>query len=210
AVTLDILANCLRLVQFLYAYNFMTIKWWARFQQTKADWSLFHAGNILSSISLSLLGASFFLLETFHDEGVGEEYAWAMRALFRITNICELIMVFSGYGAFFTIFWIASLAVATRWSYLFEPLLESWSPELHSRDINSDILPELPVDDASLKDQRYGPSDATQYMPTGSMQYSQDPRATANVSELPTSYDYSQMTQQVRNDNEMGVVGTSY
>ncbi|KAK2195800.1 Protein of unknown function DUF3273 [Babesia duncani] len=142
AVTLDLLSSMLRLVQYLYAYFYMSMKWWTRYQQTKADWIFFQFGSFTNSFALIMYGAALFYLEAYHDEGTCEEIAWTNLILFFLAGLAELLMVFTGYGALFSLFLLAAIISATVWSFSFEPLLEKWSPSLHSRDVNADFAEE--------------------------------------------------------------------
>ncbi|GFE54264.1 conserved hypothetical multi-pas transmembrane [Babesia ovis] len=139
AVTLDMISSMLRLVQYIYAYFYMSMKWWTRYQQTKADWIFFQFGSFTNSFALVMYGAAFFYLEAYHDEGTSEEVAWTNLVLFCLAGLTELLMVFTGYGALFSLFLLAAIMSATVWSFSFEPLLEKWSPSLHSRDVNADF-----------------------------------------------------------------------
>lgn len=142
AVTLDLLSSMLRLVQYIYAYFYMSMKWWTRYHQTKADWIFFQFGSFTNSFALVMYGAAFFYLEAYHDEGTSEEMAWTNLVLFGLAGLTELLMVFTGYGALFSLFLLAAIVSTTVWSFSFEPLLEKWSPSLHSRDVNADFADE--------------------------------------------------------------------
>lgn len=154
AVTLDLLSSMLRLVQYLYAYFYMSMKWWTRYQQTKADWIFFQFGSFTNSFALTMYGAALFYLEAYHDEGTSEEIAWTNLILFFLAGLAELLMVFTGYGALFSLFLLAAIVSGTIWAFSFEALLDKWSPSLHSRDINADFTaddfgydyPQEPVD----------------------------------------------------------------
>lgn len=87
AVTLDLLSSILRLVQYLYAYFYMSMRWWARYQQTKSDWTLLHFGSIVHSFALFIYGAAFFYMEAYHDEGTYEELAWSNLTLFKLAGL---------------------------------------------------------------------------------------------------------------------------
>lgn len=56
-------------------------------------------------------------------------------------SFSELIMVYTNFGGFFTLLLVAALIVSVRWALHFEPLLEAWSPDLHSRNLNENMLP---------------------------------------------------------------------
>lgn len=104
-----------------------------------------------------MYGASFFYLEAYHDEGTHEEYAWINMILFGLSGLAELLMVFTGFGSLFSVLLLVSIISGTVWSMSFEPLLEKWSPALHSRDVNADFMP-----DSKECNQGYG-SDSTYY-----------------------------------------------
>ncbi|KAF8822760.1 multi-pass transmembrane protein [Cardiosporidium cionae] len=202
AVALDLISSSLRFIQYLYAYFFMEIKWWARYQQTKAEWALFQFGSILNVVALLLYGAALFYMEAYHDEGTHEETAWTNLLLFSLAGFAELLMIFSGYGAFFSLFLLGAVISAAVWSYSFEPLIEKWSPSLHSRDINSDVMPEnTTAESIDKQDEMY----AAQAIPA--------PFATGGFSgdtDIPTSFDYSHLNKQVQQDVELGIMGTDY
>ncbi|GBE60252.1 hypothetical protein BOVATA_017450 [Babesia ovata] len=166
AVTLDLISSMLRLVQYIYAYFYMSMKWWTRYQQTKADWIFFQFGSFTNSFALVMYGAAFFYLEAYHDEGTSEEIAWTNLVLFCLAGLTELLMVFTGYGALFSLFLLAAIMSATVWSFSFEPLLEKWAPSLHSRDVNADF-----ADDAY--EQGYEPASYVQEQPGYSQMPSQ-------------------------------------
>lgn len=142
AVTLDFISSVLRMVQYIYAYYYMSMKWWTKYQQTKADWIFFQFGSFVHSFSLIMYGAAFFYLEAYHDEGTQEEFAWVNMILFGLSGLAELLMVFTGFGSLFSLLLLVSILCATTWAMSFEPLLEKWSPALHSRDVNADFAPE--------------------------------------------------------------------
>lgn len=227
AVTLDAICTSLRLVQYLYAYFYMSMKWWSRYQQTKADWLLFNTGNVLNAFALCMYGAALFYMEAYHDEGVAEEYAWINLFLFKFAALSELVMVFTGYGAFYSVFMLCASISATLWAFSFESLLERWTPELHSRDINADILPE-PKDTSDIGGTEgetggiemggfgggAGDFDNSNYTATtiprnsgglgGGVEGNYG--GTVGNADIPTSYDYSQLQQQVSQGVEMGVI----
>ncbi|KAF8819227.1 multi-pass transmembrane protein [Cardiosporidium cionae] len=202
AVTLDLISSSLRFIQFLYAYFFMEIKWWARYQQTKAEWALFQFGSILNVVALLLYGAALFYMEAYHDEGTYEETAWTNLILFTLAGLTELLMIFSGYGAFFSLFLLGAVISAAMWSYSFEPLIEKWSPSLHSRDINADVMPENTTTESIDKNEEINHA---QTIPAA--------LATGGINgdtEIPTSFDYSHLNRQVQQDVELGIMGTDY
>lgn len=222
AVTLDLLSSILRLVQYLYAYFYMSMRWWARYQQTKSDWTLLHFGSIVHSFALFIYGAAFFYMEAYHDEGTYEELAWSNLTLFKLAGLAELLMVFSGFGAFFSILLLGAVISATIWAFSFEPLLEKWSPELHSRDINADVLPEVKMDDGNYQEENgyggYNPNPEHEgygeEMVAQNMNMNDGYHDNSNVYEqnmyspndgIPTTYDYSQIKGQVQQNAEMGV-----
>lgn len=228
AVTLDILSSILRLVQYLYAYFYMSMRWWARYQQTKSDWTLLHFGSIVHSFALFIYGAAFFYMEAYHDEGTYEELAWSNLTLFKLAGLAELLMVFSGFGAFFSILLLGAITCATIWAFSFEPLLEKWSPELHSRDLNSDVLPEMKHGDegnayneetnyeqynANPENNEYGEemmqqNTSVKYMTE--MPNAYDGNMYGQTNAIPTTYDYSQIEGQLKQNIEMGVSENNY
>ncbi|CAD49269.1 hypothetical protein PFAG_00810 [Plasmodium falciparum Santa Lucia] len=226
AVTLDLLSSILRLVQYLYAYFYMSMRWWARYQQTKSDWTLLHFGSIVHSFALFIYGAAFFYMEAYHDEGTYEELAWSNLTLFKLAGLAELIMVFSGFGAFFSILLLGAIVCATVWAFSFEPLLEKWSPELHSRDINADVLPEIKHEDeqcAYNEENIYEPysvnPDNVEYgeeMVAKNMneKYIDGNTYDSNIysanNGIPTTYDYTQIEGQLKKNVEMGVTENNY
>ncbi|CBZ51373.1 conserved hypothetical protein [Neospora caninum Liverpool] len=141
AVTLDAVSGCLRVVQYIHAYLFSSVQWWAKYQRTQSDWGLYHFSSTLHAFALVMYGVGFFLLESYHDQGTYEEYAWSMLGLYTTAGLAELFMVYTGYGAFFTLLLVAALIVTVNWAFQFEPLLEKWSPDLHSRNLNENMLP---------------------------------------------------------------------
>lgn len=222
AVTLDAVCTSLRLVQYLYAYFYMNMRWWSRYQQSKFDWLLFNSGNVLNAFALCMYGTALFYMEAYHHEGTAEEYGWINLFLFFLAAISELAMVFTGYGAFYTLFMMAASISACIWAYSFEPLLEKWTPELHSRDINADILPEEGTEmmdsvgvSGGLRGDVTGegnefcdvstavrdPTDATK-----TYTRSHEVPSIFQNNDLPTSYDFSEMQKQISQGIQMGVV----
>ncbi|KFG59042.1 glideosome-associated protein with multiple-membrane spans GAPM2B [Toxoplasma gondii RUB] len=141
AVTLDVVSGCLRVTQYIHAYFFSSVQWWAKYQRTQSDWGLYHFSSTLHAFALVTYGVGFFLMESYHDQGTYEEYAWSMLGLYTTAGLAELFMVYTGYGAFFTLLLVAALMVTVSWAFQFEPLLEKWSPDLHSRNLNENMLP---------------------------------------------------------------------
>lgn len=86
AVTLDGLAAMLRLVQYLYLYNYLSVVWWTKFNVSKSEWILFTVSNVLDGVSLLCYGWAFFYMEVYHDEGTYEELAWGMLGLFSVSG----------------------------------------------------------------------------------------------------------------------------
>ncbi|KEP60061.1 UNVERIFIED_CONTAM: multi-pass transmembrane protein [Hammondia hammondi] len=232
AVTLDGLAAMLRLVQYLYLYNYLSVVWWTKFNVSKSEWILFTVSNVLDGLSLLSYGWAFFYMEVYHDEGTYEELAWGMFGLFSLSGVLMILMVFAGFGAVFMLLTVAgAYATACYWAYLFEPLLDKWSPELHCRDINTDIMPtegsQQAVTCASATgtgyygtNQTIGSAPGAVYQP---LQAGLSPDALGRMGsvgnyvaqpeggmEIPTQYDYSQLQQQVSREVEMGVVNPNY
>ncbi|KAL8440026.1 hypothetical protein Efla_002374 [Eimeria flavescens] len=222
AVTLDLLAVMLRLGEYLYLYNSLSTLWWSKFNITKSEWIIFAAANLLDSIALTTYGWAMFYLECYHDEGTFEELAWTMLSLFTLAGFSMLMLIFTGYGAVFMLLFTAgAYAVACYWSFLFEPLLLKWTPQLHSRDINTDILPT----ESGSRQQQNPNSHYVQQQSDYQQQphfintqsFSSLPGGAAvggsqagGAGDIPTQYDYSQLQQQVAQGIEMGVVAPAY
>lgn len=136
AATLDLLVTSLRLLQYIYAYQFLSARWWLKYVQTKADWVLFYFGAVGNSLSLFLYGLAFFYLEAYHDEGTFEEFAWVNLILFGLAGFFECLMALTGFGAFFSFVQVAALASTTVWAFSFEPLVNYHAKPLHDRNIN--------------------------------------------------------------------------
>lgn len=135
-------------------------------------------------------------------------------------------MVFSGFGAFFSILLLGAIVCATVWAFSFEPLLEKWSPELHSRDINADVLPEIKHEDeqcAYNEENIYEPysvnPDNVEYgeeMVAKNMneKYIDGNTYDSNIysanNGIPTTYDYTQIEGQLKKNVEMGVTENNY
>eukprot|EP00921_Rhytidocystis_pertsovi_P017336 GHVQ01027261.1.p1 GENE.GHVQ01027261.1~~GHVQ01027261.1.p1 ORF type:complete len:348 (+),score=53.77 GHVQ01027261.1:1-1044(+) len=149
AVMLDIISTSLRLIQYLYAYFYMGMKWWSKFNQSKADFSLFQFGNVINSFALLLYGLAWFYLEAYHDQGTYMQFAWWNLGLFAAAAVGELLMVFTGFGAFFSVVLLMAMVSATMWATSFEPMVQSCQPQLHSRDVNADVMPEPLETDSS-------------------------------------------------------------
>ncbi|KAK6588135.1 multi-pass transmembrane [Cryptosporidium xiaoi] len=148
---IQIIVIALRITQFSFTYSYFNQKWYGKFSQTKGDWCMYNFGIVCESISLIMYGVAFFYVESYSDVGVGEQYAYWMFLLFTLAGLSELLMLFTGFGSFFILFFAAALIVACIWAFQFEPLLEANSPLLFSRDINADVLPkETPMDDVSI------------------------------------------------------------
>lgn len=118
-------------------------------------------------------------------------------------------MIFTGYGAvFMLIFTAGAYAVTCYWSFLFEPLLLKWAPQLHSRDINTDIMPTESRPQGTYQPApEYSPEQQPHYINTQT--FSSMPGG-AQGADIPTQYDYSQLQQQVSQGIEMGVVAPTY
>ncbi|PFH36015.1 glideosome-associated protein with multiple-membrane spans GAPM2B [Besnoitia besnoiti] len=219
AATLDAVAGCLRVVQCVHSYFFSTVQWWAKYQRTQSDWGLYHLSSTLHSFALVMYGVGFFLLESYHDQGTYEEYAWAMLGLYTTAGLAELVMVYTGFGAFFTLFLVAALIVTVNWAFQFEPLLEKWSPDLHSRNLNENMLPfaETPSEKMTVGGDQQSVSSmpafgtaryTTREIPMeggSSPQHSTSlgvPLSTYSMSmpgvnQMPTTYDYSALHEQL-------------
>ncbi|KAJ1607236.1 membrane-associated protein [Cryptosporidium canis] len=149
---IQIVVIALRVTQFSFTYSYFNQKWYGKFSQTKGDWCLYNFGLVCEAVSLIMYGISFFYVESYADVGVGEQYAYWMLTLFTLAGLSELLMLFTGFGSFFILFFAAALVTTCIWAFQFEPLLESNSPLLFSRDINADVLPkETPLDDISIE-----------------------------------------------------------
>lgn len=142
-----------------------------------------------------------------------------------------ILMVFAGCGAVFMLLAVAgAYATACYWAYLFEPLLDKWSPELHCRDINTDIMPmdaqqhSTPANTnyygttqtmgSSPSQQPYQSLDSSAQpvgtSPVGLPTYTAQHQLNASSADIPTHYDYSQLQQQVSQGVEMGMVNMNY
>lgn len=99
------------------------------------------------------------------------------------------------------LFTAGAYAVACYWSFLFEPLLLEYSPKLHSRDINTDIVPEDGIDGRQAAE-----AAAPQYYNTQTYTSMPSMPREGAAAEIPTHYDYSQLQQQISQGLEMGVV----
>ena len=135
AATLDLLVASLRLLQYIYAYQFLGARWWLKYVQTKADWVLFYFGALGNSLTLMLYGLGIFYLEAYHEEGTYEEFAWINLGLFMLAGVLECLMALTGFGAFFSFVQIAALGAATIWAFSFEPLVNYHAKPLHDRNI---------------------------------------------------------------------------
>lgn len=149
AALLDTFVVGLRLMQSIYAYQFLGKRWWMKYTQTSADWCLFFSGTLLHSIALCLYGLAFFYMEAYHDEGTYEEWSWIILILYSVAAFFEFILIFTGFGNFFSVLHVIALIAAVVWAFSFEPLLHYYSPVFHDRDINADI-PTNEVDDLDI------------------------------------------------------------
>lgn len=172
AAMLDTFVVGLRLMQYIYAYQFLSARWWMKYTQTNADWCIFYSGALLHSLALQLYGLAAFYMEAYHDEGTFEEWSWLILGLFSLAalfgtsleekinwptlwvtqsyqaqdlllnflfSFSEFLLVFTGFGAFYTVIELLALLAAVIWSFSFEPLLHYYSPVFHDRDLNADI-----------------------------------------------------------------------
>lgn len=89
-------------------------------------------------------------------------------------------MVYTNFGGFFTLLLLAALFVSVRWALSFEPLLEAWSPDLHSRNLNENMLPfsQNPDEEYPMKKKREvcrgadgSDADSTLAFPVGASRY---------------------------------------
>ncbi|EEA06275.1 uncharacterized protein CMU_007650 [Cryptosporidium muris RN66] len=153
---IQVIVIALRITQFSFAYYYFNQKWYGKFSQTKGDWCLYNFGIVCEALSLMMYGIGFFYVESYSDFGVGEHYAYAMLGLFCCAGITELLMLFTGFGSFFTLILVLALIATSIWAFYFEPLLETYSPLLFSRDVNADVLPKetLADDDMSIEKSR--------------------------------------------------------
>jgi hypothetical protein len=165
ATILDTFVVGLRLMQSIYAYQFLGKRWWMKYTQSNADWCLFFSGTLLHSVALALYALAFFYMEAYHDEGTYEEWSWILLTLFSLAGFfgksffffffvltiffIEFLLIFTGFGNFFSLIHITALAAAVFWAFSFEPLLHYYSPVFHDRDINADI-PTEDLDDNQL------------------------------------------------------------
>lgn len=150
AALLDTFVVGLRLMQSVYAYQFLGNRWWMKYTQSSADWCLFYSGALLHSAALGLYGLAIFYMEAYHDEGTYEEWSWIILLLFAISGAFEFLLVFTGFGNFFSFIHVIALAAAVLWAFSFEPLVHYYSPVFHDRDLNADIPTGEPEDE--LKD----------------------------------------------------------
>ncbi|XP_053991635.1 uncharacterized protein LOC128883378 [Hylaeus volcanicus] len=164
ATLLDTFVVGLRLMQSIYAYQFLGKRWWMKYTQSNADWCLFFSGTLLHSVALALYALAFFYMEAYHDEGTYEEWSWILLSLFSLAAFFEFLLIFTGFGNFFSLIHIAALATAVFWAFSFEPLLHYYSPVFHDRDINADI-PTEDIDDNQLlnKEMESQPRDSYAY-----------------------------------------------
>ena len=132
-----------------------------------------------------------------------------------------LLLMFTGYGAvFMLLFTAAAYGVSCYWSFLFEPLLLKWAPQLHSRDINTDIMPtESDAAAAAAAQQQQQQGGVGGYMQDqqqpphyiNTQSFSNIPGVSAAAAaDIPTQYDYSQLQHQVSQGIEMGVVAPQH
>ena len=118
-------------------------------------------------------------------------------------------MIFTGYGAVFMLLFTAgAYATTCYWSFLFEPLLLKWTPQLHSRDINTDIMPTEGRAQGGYQTAPEYTEQPPAYINTQT--FSSVPGGAQAPQDIPTQYDYSQLRQQVSQGIEMGVVAPSY
>lgn len=87
AVSLDMMAVILRMCEYAYLYESLSTLWWAKYNVTKADWTLFAVANILDGLALLTYGCGLFYLECYHDRGTSEELAWSLLTLFLLAGV---------------------------------------------------------------------------------------------------------------------------
>lgn len=87
AVMLDSFVVALRLMGYIYAYHFLSSRWWLKYTQSNADWCIFYSGTLLHSLALLLYGLAVFYMEAYHDEGTFEEWAWLIMILFSLAAL---------------------------------------------------------------------------------------------------------------------------
>lgn len=142
AATLDIFVGSLRLMQYVYAYNFLGQRWWLKYIQSPSDWCLFYSGTFLHSIVLFLYGFGIFYMESYHTKSSQSGVSCLCLLLYTIASVFELLSAFTHYGGFSTMFHMISLFLATIWSCSFEETVYHSSPMFHDRNVNSGISDE--------------------------------------------------------------------
>lgn len=137
AALLDTFVVGLRLMAYIYAYQFLGNRWWMKYTQSSADWCLFYFGALIHAITLVLYGLAIFYMEAYHDEGTYEEWSWIILTLFSVAGLFEFLLVLTGFGNFYTVLHVVALVAAVIWAFSFEPLLHFYSPVFHDRDLNT-------------------------------------------------------------------------
>ena len=84
---LDTFVVGLRLMQYIYAYQFLSSRWWMKYTQSNADWCIFYSGALLHALALELYGLAVFYMEAYHDEGTFEEWSWLIMGLFSLAAL---------------------------------------------------------------------------------------------------------------------------
>lgn len=140
ALNMDLLVQALRILAFVYAYHFLSERWWLHHSQTKTDFAIFYVSALLHGVSLLSYGFAIFYMETYHDEGTFEEFGWVCLGIFGFAGLSEIAMVMTGWGAYFGLVQLLGLLVATIWAMSFEPLLHFHSGPLHERTIQDEDL----------------------------------------------------------------------
>lgn len=89
---------------------------------------LFTYSRGLHVLALFFYAAAVFLLEVYHDSGVGEAWGWIGATFFKITAILEFVYICTpsnGLGLAATIAYIAALLTSFLWSTQFEEMLNA-------------------------------------------------------------------------------------
>lgn len=141
AVSLDLCAAALRVAMRFHYMHFVCARWLGRNLELRGEWCLLYLGDSLQGVALCLFGFAFAALETFHDKGTNERWAWGLLAGFTLAGVTKLICLFHPLTSLSPLLLLGALAAAQRWAEGFEPLLERWSPQMHSRRIEDCILP---------------------------------------------------------------------
>ncbi|OEH80185.1 glideosome-associated protein with multiple-membrane spans GAPm2b [Cyclospora cayetanensis] len=224
AVSLDVASAALRVASSLHFCRFVSARWLGRNMQLRGEWTLSYLGGTLQGLSLFSYGLGFAALELYHDKGTKDEYAWGMLFLYPLAAIAKLSSIYLSVTSLSPLLQLAALVLAYVWADTFEPQLERWSPELHTRRLDENILPNPregapggPITEGETYTYTAVPTmteNAASGAPMGA--HSRDitsrtrPFETLNtltssgsvLDGLPTTYDYDVLQQQVRSHME--------